>query len=687
MTARRSLSHTTSAELSVAKINRLLRPLRNKCAILASATSRSSGSGAPIIYGSSTSPSLETRIPPSLDVLRDPKLVISRAHQESRFLDALARQIYAVTNAYRNVVETALRNDVSESCPGVLSLTDICAASVGWNIQAEVARGLDTLEEPDEAEETALVDELYESVPVRFRRWTLVAHATSIIVDTCPSHPMLMLSLLGVALAHGLLTESKTFLRLFLTALVRSPRPGVPPAIAHPLYPSYLVELCFEWTHLALKPRAGAFTHRAFVAVTLEVLMEHGPATAWTCKSITRLAQLLRTRDFGCFLSFLHGLIETLTAPPLHMAHMDRDESLALFARLAKWTGVITSDFFPVRDGRDVGEAPPPPADQFYSIVEILVSAYDAGLHRSTINDRTDSDLRDPQTAFVGAAIHCLSAPLFLPTVNARHQNAILALLRDVPPKSSTFDDASLAGRPIAQLRVLAGALRSHNLRALEPAFWRGALEQSLRKGELSGVLKAMHDALMEAVEREREEDGRDAVGNWVSKTSTSRSPPRKRARRKSEMAPSRGSSVWQRRRRVPSPCSSTSISTASTPFLSSASSSSSFSARSSLSGSPVPGEVLGEMVGLSEDEGEETSRSAYAVPFVKFKSVLADALKTRMDLKAERRRASLRAELVRDRGHSVSLERGNDSEEEEAVRALPSEGDVLDMFAYDGHF
>jgi hypothetical protein len=410
--------------------------------------------------------------------------------------------------------------------------------------------------------------------------------------------------------------------------------------------------------------------------------MEHGPATAWTCKSITRLAQLLRTRDFGCFLSFLHGLIETLTAPPRHMAHIDRDESLALFARLAKWTGVITSDFFPVRDGRDVGEAPPPPADQFYSIVEILVSAYDAGLHRSTINDRTNSDLRDPQTAFVGAAIHCLSAPLFLPTVNTRHQNAILALLRDVPPKPSAFDDASLAGRPIAQLRVLAGALRSHNLRALEPTFWRGALEQSLRKGELSGVLKAMHDAQMEAVEREREEaeEERDAVGNWVSKTSTSGSPPRKRARCTSEMAPGRGPSERQRRRRVPSPCSSTSVSTASTPFLSSASSSSSsFSARSSLSGSPVPEEVLGEMVGVSEDEGEETSCGAYVVPSIKFRSVLADALKTRMDLKAERRRASLR-------GHSVSLERGNDSEED-AAHALPSEGDVLDMFAYDGHF
>src|SRR6201999_2485708 len=98
-------SHTTDVELSVSRVNRLLRPLRNKCAILASATFRPSGSAAPITYGFSSLPLLEARAPPPLDVLHDPKHVISRAHQESRSLDALARQIYAVTNAYRNVVQ------------------------------------------------------------------------------------------------------------------------------------------------------------------------------------------------------------------------------------------------------------------------------------------------------------------------------------------------------------------------------------------------------------------------------------------------------------------------------------------------------------------------------------------------------------------------------------------------------
>ena len=170
MTVRKKSS---DVELSVSRINRLLRPLRNKCAILASATSHPSGSAAvPITYGSTSSLSLETRAPPPLDVLHDPKLVISRAHQESRSLDTLARQIYAVTNAYHNVVQAALSGGLDGNRRDVSALTDICAASIGRNMKGEVARCVESLEgEPDEddAKETALVDELYESVPARFR--------------------------------------------------------------------------------------------------------------------------------------------------------------------------------------------------------------------------------------------------------------------------------------------------------------------------------------------------------------------------------------------------------------------------------------------------------------------------------------------------------------------------------------
>ena len=100
-------------------------------------------------------------------------------------------------------------------------------------------------------------------------------------------------------------------------------------------------------------------------------------------------------------------------------------------------------------------------------------------------------------------------------------------------------------------------------------------------------------------------------------------------------------------------------------------------------SGSPVPGAIAG----ISEDEDEEISRGSRSRVVARsscanLKSVLADALRTRKDLKAERRRAFLRA--GRSRRRSASSEGGYSSCDEDAVTpALLSESDVLDMFAY----
>ena len=558
--------------------------------------------------------------------------------------------------------------------------------------------------------------------------WTLVAHATSEIVDTCPSHPMLMLSLLGVALNRGLYAEAKTFLRLFLATLIRShSRHGInPPPIAHPMHPSYLVDLCNEWTSLAPGSCAGSFTHRSFAAVTLEVLMEHGSAAAWTCKSITRLVQLLRTRDFECFLTFLHGLIEMLAARPRHL------EDRSLLSRLAKWTGVITSDFFSsskVGDGERSGTAD---EHQLHSIVEILVSAYDSGLHVIGINDDGADGMRDPQAALVCAATHCLfttttttTTPL-ISTISSPRRHAILTLLQEVSPSSTTYD--ALADLPLPRLRSIAGALRAHNLSSLERALWSCAVKRSR---PTSPVVEALLAALVDAVEwgqeREQEEIVVDRMLRGASATSESTStgsPPRKRARcertvsrrvsnprpRIHSSSPSPPSSSLSSsstesppRKRVhcertasrrvshshprihsPSPCPSsssslsTTISVASTPSLSSSS-----SARS-LSESPVPVETAE----TSEDEEMTRSRPRGAIRFglcVDLRSVLADALRERKDLREERRRASLRS--GRCYGRSVTSSEGEYScggEEGTAVPALVSEGDVLDLFAYE---
>ncbi|KAH9168247.1 hypothetical protein EDB89DRAFT_1992706 [Lactarius sanguifluus] len=654
MASRRSFC----TEFSIPRINRLLRPLRNKCTILASCTaSGQSSSAAPstITYGYTSSKL--SRAPPSLDILRDPKLVISHAYLESKSLDALARQIYAVTGAYRNVVQAALTNDLDGSYGGVLSLADMCAATVGRNLQAEVVQGLTALdEETDEAREMALSGELYESVPMHCRRWTLVAHATSLVIDTCPNHPLLMLSLLGVALIRG------TFLRSFLIALIRPSRNGIPSAITHPMYPSYLVKLCDEWAHLPPVACVGVFTCRTFAAITLEVLVEHGPKQAWTCKSVTRLAQFFRTKDFECFLSFLRGLIEAIAK--------QHDEDSALLSRLAKWTGVITSDFFTIADeGADIQSDTH--AEQFNSIAEIL-------------DDNTD--LRSHQAALVCAATHCLSTPLFSQT-SAQKQHTLLTLLRDATPDSTTF--GNIAHRPLAHLRAIAGHLRSHDLGALEVALWTCAVEHSGRVEPRMDP--ASHTALMDALTvAERrfytanagEWEWEDMVGSWVRRVSPVRGPPKKRARR--ETVPSR-----EKRRRLqsrppppPTSCSatsrSTSVSAERTPPLSSAgpSSRSSFSTPSSPSVPHTESEC-----GSRDIRSARVTRNTLTT--AKLRSVLADALRMRIDLRTERARHHS-SRTVRRSWSEREDEAWDDSEELQATTTLPSEGDVLDMFAYD---
>ena len=418
--------------------------------------------------------------------------------------------------------------------------------------------------------------------------------------------------------------------------------------------------------------------------------MEQGSAAAWTCKSITRLVQLLRTCDFECFLTFLQGLIETLAARPQLRDDDGRLEGRTLLSRLAKWTGVITSDFFSSEAGlgdRDSNGAAH--AHEFWSIVEILASAYDTKLHLVAINDDGEEDTRDPQGALVCVATHCLStSTTFLSTISPPRRYTILSLLHDTTSSSTTYD--ALADLPLARLRIIASALRAHNLNSLERALWNCAVEHASSTSPV--VDPALLAALEDAVEWEQEEMVVGPVRRATMATTSTRSPPRKRARR--EMTVSRRASHPRVHSPSPSLSSSsttTAISVASTPTPSLSSTSS-----RSLSESPGLVEIIEEASDHEGEDEETTRRSRVGMRFgscVDLRSILADALKGREDLKEERRRASLRSACCR---YAISISSseseseyicGEEEEEESPAPALPSEGDVLDMFAYEDPF
>lgn len=177
------MSSSSYSELSISRVNRILRPLRNKCALLASSTpsssSRRSRGVNPITYASNSS-STQWQIDdhPPLYILQTPQHLVSRVHLDRHSLGNLdlSRKIYAVVDAFKNVLQASFgaeRDAEEKKC--FLSLTDICAAVVGENVQAEVEWSAE--EEDDNAvedAERAIVEDIYEAVPSRFRRYDMV---------------------------------------------------------------------------------------------------------------------------------------------------------------------------------------------------------------------------------------------------------------------------------------------------------------------------------------------------------------------------------------------------------------------------------------------------------------------------------------------------------------------------------
>ena len=158
------------------------------------------------------------------------------------------------------------------------------------------------------------------------------------------------------------------------------------------------------------------------------------------------------------------------------------------------------------------------------------------------------------------------------------------------------------------------------------------------------------------------------ASAGEMRRAESTRSPPRKRARRKMARR--------SEPQRLPSPSpssSSTTVSAASTPSLCSSSSLSAIS----LLGYESPIEITES----SEDEGETTRRPRIAASEFKSALIIMDALRTRENLKEVRRRASLLTACHYDRSVSPGV---YSCEENVVAPTLSSEGDVLDLFAYD---
>ncbi|KAF8828936.1 hypothetical protein HHX47_DHR3001127 [Lentinula edodes] len=150
--------------LSTTRINRLLRPLRNKCSTLAVLGTRTASlSGCTTTY-SSTKSFTQPDIPP-LRILSLPASTTGLDETGGEW----SRKIYAVRNAFNDIVEKTAGPRVQsggDSIPRLPSLSTLCALVIGEHAEPDIEEDTTRFEEECSVD---VVETLYKEIPALYR--------------------------------------------------------------------------------------------------------------------------------------------------------------------------------------------------------------------------------------------------------------------------------------------------------------------------------------------------------------------------------------------------------------------------------------------------------------------------------------------------------------------------------------
>ncbi|KII92238.1 hypothetical protein PLICRDRAFT_172352 [Plicaturopsis crispa FD-325 SS-3] len=486
-----------SQNLTTTRINRVLRPLRNKTQDLASFSTSCHSHAVSTTY--TERPSSRPAIlfdgpPPPLSLLREPKdlaaLLYSDKDRAARI--EMSRKIYAVRDCFRNVLHVAFGSDAPQR--RVPSLSALCAGIVGENIQPEVGTEDDEdcarADHDLDAELTETINELYEAVPLQYRQWTLVSHALTIVLNTCPRHPTLFSLLLNLCLERRLLEHAETLLAELLPVAFRSMN-SVPPAICHPAHASYLTDLLETWTKTA--------SVRSFSRIAAGALLDAESPAAWSSKAVGNLARDLRKLDLLSFIRMTDGLMQSIQSLEKGKTSKPAGMDSGLRARLMAWM-VITVESL-ASNGSKLMDC-----ETHTAALALLARAETMMLHYR----RTDeADIPD--------AMICLATLCLTSATDPRDTAQLVSLLRRTTHVTTTF--AFIASK-LPSADAHAAALRAHDLPDLEACLWACALhdlERSSRDPALRAVLIArVDDAERRCFAAQGGWEWEDMVGGWV---------------------------------------------------------------------------------------------------------------------------------------------------------------------------
>ncbi|KIP08263.1 hypothetical protein PHLGIDRAFT_384620 [Phlebiopsis gigantea 11061_1 CR5-6] len=441
---------------------------------------------------------------PPLAIIPAPEKLsaLSKLDRNSRGKLELSKRIYDVRDAFKNILQAALQSapaakrssghaQASES--RIRSLAALCAATVGEHIedQVQIAREENEEADQDDDEQLKVIDTLYGAVYPHYRKYTIVAHALSIILSICSSDHTLLTVLLDVTITHNLVLESRLLLHNIFRCIIRpstSDRHAALP-ICHPAHTRYLTQLL----DICCRPHSYlAFNEAAFVNTLSEAYSDSSTSALvdfWTCKAVVRLARVLRSRDYTAFLSMCLSA-ETFLSSHRELASRRGGKGPScehgfdgVAERLGKWLSHACQRL------HDTSSSPDPSTLQELAIIsDILTRANACQFHR--LHWSADADVLT--NAIASLSVMCVASPtsayLTLAALDSCH-----SILRGVEPKPGLFEILVAIATPqtpendapstmkflsftIPVLQGWAHALRSHSYHLLESSLWSSAL-------------------------------------------------------------------------------------------------------------------------------------------------------------------------------------------------------------------
>ncbi|KAG2128621.1 uncharacterized protein EDB93DRAFT_1095928, partial [Suillus bovinus] len=488
-----SATDTNGSHLTTSRINRLLRPLRNKCLSLSKLLSTARHSASRSTY-SSHSQVWPLDSPPPLTLLPQPSSAIrGRFSYFDKAEDLeLSRLIHAVCDAFRCVLQVTHGTVPGESVP---SLAAMCCFVVGENVPLSGIGMRDSQEEVvDEDELMKTMEDIYDAIPTYYRRHSIASHALSLVLAICPHHHTLISTLLDICLSFCLVHESRRLLDIILNIAFLST--GSPPPITHLGHVSYLSDLLARWlsgnSEIMPSDAIPLFSVSTFSRAVADTLSQQD-VSLWGCKAVARFSRGVEVTDIDSFITLMDSLVETIhDYCPARSGKGKEKETLDIAAIrycLRDWMNRL----FAVTVSTSAELADESRHSDIDSIIMLLDRCRSYGMHTLRLGDSPQ-----PSQDELPDAITILATHLHITYSLAGYDPCLLDLLREVSPIPTTFTrlvehmHRGSAQDFMTSLQQSSSTLQTHKLLQLDASLWACALRvfESTPKGTSKEIQK-----------------------------------------------------------------------------------------------------------------------------------------------------------------------------------------------------